>query len=125
MTLLNKRRVGAEYEEIAADYMLRHGYKILERNYHNRYGELDIIAEKDNVLIYTEIKFRRGKEYGGPLEAVDIRKQRRISRAAAYHYAGHGALSDKPCRFDVIGIYGDGSIRHIENAFFYQGRHYS
>lgn len=118
--MLNKREVGAKYEDIAANYLMRHGYKIIERNYHNKFGELDIIATKDGMLIYTEIKFRSGEEYGKPLEAVDIKKQRRISRAAAWHYAKNGALEDMPCRFDVIGICGDGSIRHIENAFYFR-----
>ena len=97
------------------------GYNILAHNYRNRYGEVDIIAEKDGMLIYVEIKFRRSERYGDPLEAVDIRKQRRIGRCAAYHYAGYGAARNMPCRFDVVGIYGDGSIQHIENAFEYRG----
>lgn len=113
--------MGGEYETIAADYLIGQGYKILERNHHNPYGELDIIAEKDRTIIYIEIKFRSGSQYGDPLEAVDGRKQRRISMAASYHYARHGALEGRPCRFDVIGISKDGSLRHIEDAFNYQG----
>jgi putative endonuclease len=71
------------------------------------------------VIVYVEIKFRSSDRYGDPLEAVDVRKQKRISRVAAYHYARYGAQDAKPCRFDVIGIYGNGCIRHIENAFEY------
>lgn len=95
--------------------MIKHGYTILERNYYNKYGELDIIAEKNGIIIYTEVKFRNSDKCGDPLEAVDIRKQRKIKKAAAYHYAIYG--EDKACRFDVIGIYGNGTIRHIKNAF--------
>lgn len=118
---LNKRRVGAKYEEIAADYLMQQGYEILERNHRNPYGELDIVAKKDGMLIYVEIKFRSSSRYGEPLEAVDIRKQKRVSRAGLYHYARHGIMGNMPCRFDVIGIDKDGSIRHVRNAFDYQG----
>ena len=118
---LNKRQVGTKYETIAAEYLMEKGYKILARNYRNYYGEIDIIAERDGILVYVEIKYRKSAKYGDPLEAVDIRKQRRISRCAAYHYAGYGATRNMPCRFDVIAIYGDGSMRHIENAFEYRG----
>ena len=116
----NKRRIGADHEEAAARYLEAQGYKILKRNYRIRAGEVDIIAEKEDVIVYAEIKFRRDGRFGDPLEAVDLRKQRRISRAAAVHYETWGAPFGKACRFDVIGIYGDGTIRHIENAFDYQ-----
>lgn len=93
------------------------GYRILAQNYVTPFGELDLIAEKDGTIAYVEVKYRRGGSYGDPLEAVDERKQRHISKCAACHYAKYGAARDLPCRFDVIGLYGDGSIRHIENAF--------
>ena len=54
------------------------------------------------------------------IEAVDRRKQRQICKVANYHYAGYAAGQEMDCRFDVIGIYGDGSIRHIPNAFYFQ-----
>lgn len=113
----NKRRIGSAYEDIAASYLLERGYAIVERNYRNLLGELDIIAEKDNVIVYIEIKYRASKQCGDPLEAVDYHKQRRISRIAACHYAEYGALLEKPCRFDVIGIDKTGKLSHIENAF--------
>ncbi|MCI8598953.1 MAG: YraN family protein [Lachnospiraceae bacterium] len=117
---MNKRETGSRYEAIAANYLTEHGYRILEQNYRNSFGEVDIIAEKNSVLIYIEIKYRSSSRYGDPLEAVDVRKQRRICKVAAYHYAQHGRREGRPCRFDVIGIYGDGRIEHIKNAFEYQ-----
>lgn len=117
---MNKRKIGTEYEELAAQYLLDKGYKINARNYRTSYGEIDIIAEKDSVLIFCEIKFRSGLHYGDPFEAVDRRKQRRISRVALFYYSSHGYTDNIPCRFDVIGIYGDGTIHHMENAFYFQ-----
>lgn len=117
---MNKRTVGTKYEEMAAEYLKSRGYDILERNHRNPMGELDIIARKDGVTVYVEIKFRQDESCGDPLEAVDVWKRRRISRAAGWHYARNGARENAPCRFDVIGINGDGRIRHIENAFEFQ-----
>ena len=114
---VNKRKVGAKYEAMAADYLQKKGYRIMERNFRSPFGEIDIIAEKDGVIVYVEIKYRSSLQYGDPLEAVAYRKQRQICRVANYHYAGYTGGREIPCRFDVIGIYGDGSIRHIENAF--------
>lgn len=115
---MNKRRIGTEYENMAGDYLTERGYKILEKNYRNRLGEIDLIAEDvDGTLVYCEIKYRRNNDAGDPLEAVNVNKQRRISRTALHHYAYNGYAGNRPCRFDVIGIYGDGTVRHIKNAF--------
>ena len=115
---MNKRRIGAEYEKRAADYLTGQGYTILERNYRNHYGEIDLIAEDpEGTLVYCEIKYRSSDSIGDPLEAVDLRKQKRISRTAEYHYAYHGYTENRRCRFDVIGIYADGRIIHREAAF--------
>lgn len=117
---MNKRTIGTEYEAMAARYLCTHDYTILERNYRTPFGEVDLIAQKDGVLVYVEVKYRSSSGCGDPLEAVDRRKQRKICRVANYHYAGYAAGREMDCRFDVIGIYGDGSIRHIQNAFYFQ-----
>lgn len=122
MKRVNKRQLGIEYEERAVEYLKKKGYQILARNYQNQYGEIDIIAKDEKGgIIYCEIKFRRNNQYGEPIEAVDVQKQRKICKTALYHYARYGYEENQPCRFDVIGIYGDGSIKHIEHAFEYQG----
>ena len=80
----NKREKGALYEELAAEYLRCHGFSISERNFRSRSGEIDIIAEKDGVTVYCEVKFRSGRSFGAPEEAVDLRKQQRIVRTAMY-----------------------------------------
>lgn len=112
-----RRGTGARYEEEAAEYLRSCGYKILERNFFSRYGEIDLIAEDGGVIVYCEVKYRRNGRYGDALEAVDCRKQEKIGRTALYHRFLRGFPEDKSCRFDVIGIYGDGKITHIKNAF--------
>lgn len=117
---MNNRETGAEYEQYAASYLGENGYEIRERNYRNRYGEIDIVAEKEGQIIFVEVKYRSSGGSGSPLEAVDIRKQRRISRAAYFYCGTRAQGEDTPCRFDVIAIDSGKQIQHIENAFEYQ-----
>ncbi len=98
----------------------RQGYEILEHSHRNRGGEIDLIArDPAGVLVFLEIKYRRDSRLYDPLEAVDIKKQRRISRAALWYFREQRLPVETPCRFDVIGISGDGRVRHIRNAFPY------
>lgn len=113
----NKRQIGAKYEIVAAEHLSRQGYEILERNYRNSYGEIDLVGKEDETLVFVEVKYRGTKNYGDPLEAVDVRKQRKICKTAFYYYVNHGYEEGVPCRFDVIAIDADEKIRHIKNAF--------
>ena len=117
----NKRRIGKLYEERAITYLQEKKYHILERNFHaGRSCEIDIIArDGTGLLVIIECKYRVDDSHGDPLLAVDYRKQRQICRTTLYYYAKHGYGMDYPCRFDVIALYGNGDIRHIENAFEY------
>lgn len=116
---MNKRQIGAEYEALAVRYLKEQGYAIVKQNYRNPKGEIDILAQKDGVLIVIEVKYRKGDSCGDPLEAVDWKKQRRIGQATVYYYMEQGFSMEHPCRFDVIGVYGDGRIKHVKNAFEY------
>jgi putative endonuclease len=114
---MNKRKIGAEYEMLAAEYLMAKGFTILEKNYWTPYGEIDILAKEDNILVFCEVKYRKTEKCGSPLEAVDVRKQKKISRAALYYYSRHGFQEGIPCRFDVLSACGNGKIEHLENAF--------
>ena len=113
---MNRRETGTQYEERAAEYLIAQNYQILERNYRIRSGEIDIIARDVTVLVFIEVKYRKNDESGNPLEAVDIRKQRKIIKVARY-YLYQKKYGDVPCRFDVIGICGS-HIEHIKDAFW-------
>lgn len=112
---MNRRETGSHYEELAARYLEEQQYKILEKNYRIRTGEIDLIAMDGTCLVFVEVKYRKDHSLGDPLEAVDIRKQRRICQTARYYIYKKG-YDQIPCRFDVIGITGT-QIRHIKNAF--------
>lgn len=119
-TYEHKRAVGTRYEAQAAAYLEGQGYEVVAKNYRTPYAEIDLILRKDSMWIFCEVKYRKDQRYGGPLEAVDDRKQNRISHAALHFYARNGYNQQMSCRFDVVAIYGDDSICHIENAFEFQ-----
>lgn len=109
-------------EEAAANFIIGHGYRILERNFRCKGGEVDIIARDpaDNCLVFIEVKTRKGLSYGVPQLAVTPFKQRQISKAALT-WLGKKQLHDHNARFDVIAILlhtdGPHAIDHIKNAF--------
>lgn len=112
----NNRIVGTQYEQIAAEYLTKQGYQILERNFYCRHGEIDLIAREGEYLVFVEVKYRATKESGTPAEAIDKKKQRRIYRTAQYYlYCCHDR-KEKSCRFDVVAILGK-EITLIRNAF--------
>ncbi len=112
----NKRSIGKEKENLAALYFSQRGYDIVEKNFYSCFGEIDLIVKKEDTLVFAEVKYRKNESRGNPLEAVNVRKQKRICRAALYYLSTHCLSVDTPCRFDVVAITGD-EITHIENAF--------
>ena len=106
---------GKKCEKLVCDYLKKKKYKILEMNYANAIGEIDIIAKDKNTIVFVEVKFRQSAAYGYPMEAVDVRKQNKIRRVAAI-YLKKNSLFDEAIRFDVLSVLGE-EITHIENAF--------
>ena len=88
----------------AACFLKTQGYQILERNYRCKKGEIDLIAREGQYLVFVEVKYRSTNESGLPEEAVDLRKQRQISRVAAWYLTEKGLDIYTPCRFDVVAI---------------------
>ena len=119
-----RRRLGALGEQLAAEHLQRLGYRIVERNYRTRWGELDLIAHDGRLLAFVEVKTRRvSGGAGSPFEAVDRRKQAQVRRIAAGWLT---EVSDRPraddLRFDVIGVTVDGAgqlleLEHREGVF--------
>ena len=107
-------------ENAACKHLKKNGYKILERNYRKRYGEIDIIAQKDDVYIFVEVKTRAETDYGMASEAVTKSKQQKLVRTAQFYIMEHKL--DAAFSFDVIDVYHKGrkvlNVNHIENAFY-------
>jgi putative endonuclease len=110
---------GREGEALAARHLEASGYRILARGYRTRFGEMDLIAARGPLLVFVEVKTRRGDAFGPPAAAVHAAKQARLARLAAHFLAARGA-DDASCRFDVIAVTLGGPapiVEHIEDAF--------
>ena len=125
-----RRRLGARGEELAARHLEARGYRVVERNFRTRYGELDVIARDARSLVFCEVKTRIVRDGAGasnvlgPLAAVGPRKQRRV-RAMAREWLGQAVLEGpraSELRFDAIGVSFDAAgrllaLEHLEAAF--------
>lgn len=117
---MNKREIGTLYEQKVGAFLEEQGYKIQEYNFRCRTGEIDIVAKDGRYLVFVEVKYRSTEGSGNPLEAVNIKKQRVISKTASYYCLTHGYGDTMPCRFDVAAVLGD-EIKLVKNAFEYCG----
>lgn len=98
-------RLGEKGEGLAAGFLRKQGYKIIEQNFKTRIGEIDIIADDHGTLVFAEVKTRESIEFGKPFEAVNYYKKRKIAKVAMLYLK---TLRDiPPCRFDVVSIYYD------------------
>lgn len=121
----NKRSFGAAGEELAAEYLVQNGYRLLDRNYRSgRIGEIDVVAAHEDFICFIEVKTRTGTLFGQPCEAVDGRKQLNL-RKLAWIYLKHKGLTERNIRFDIVEVTGDRKgdefinikINIIRNAF--------
>ena len=107
-------------EELAADYLLKHGYTILHRNWVYQKAEIDIIAQKGDTLAIVEVKTRSSLEFGLPQEFVTPAKIKLLVRAVDAYMEMHDI--DAEVRFDIASVYKEGkgyAVEHLEDAFYY------
>lgn len=126
---IQAKHMGNWGEALAAEYLRKQGYRLLATNYHCRAGELDLIATKDSILAFVEVKTRQDNQLGAGRAAVDTRKQQRIIVAALHYLSRYPALGLQP-RFDVVEIIAPQGIQtkqphilYLENAFLYDEFH--
>lgn len=120
MKKLNKE-IGSYAENLAQIFLIKQGYKILERNFRNSLGEIDIICIMDQTLVIIEVKSRYSSQYGTPREAVSYYKQKSIIKVTK-SYILYKNISNINVRFDVIEVYLNSydnsyKIYHIKDAF--------
>ncbi len=117
-----KRRLGFKGEKLAVKHLKKSGYKILERNFRCKSGEVDIIAQLGEVIAFVEVKTRTGDRFGTPAEAVDERRRQRYRNTANFFmYLTGRDINDFIVRFDIIEVIvapGGETLNHWENAFF-------
>ena len=116
---MQKKELGKEGEEIAIRFLKKNGYKIIERNYVCKVGEMDIIAREKDTLVFIEVKTRTSTAFGPPQLAVNSTKQMQLSKVALY-FLKEKCLEDIKARFDVVAIVvrpKEEEIELIKNAF--------
>jgi putative endonuclease len=123
-----RRSLGAAGEVVAARYLERQGFEILARNCRSRLGEIDLVAREGAILVFVEVKSRRGAPAEPPQAGVDRRKQGRLARLAL-DYLAREWLRDLSCRFDVVAVTFDADdpegrpprVEHFRAAFSAEG----
>lgn len=122
MLFFKTKTIGNFGENEAEKFLRKNGYKILERNYTTKLGEIDIIAQKDDYICFVEVKTRSNENYGTPRDAVNYHKQKKIISVAKYYMLTKN--KDMFLRFDVIEVVVNKDktkvekIEHIEDAFW-------
>jgi len=114
-----RQKFGEKGEAIAVRHLKKNGYKIIETNYRNKLGEIDIIAQDKDTIVFVEVKTRRSVQFGNPKQAVTIHKQKKISMVALCYLKAIGQSTAR-ARFDVVGVISnrdEPQVEIIENAF--------
>ena len=117
---MNRRKAGTAYEEIAANYLKKQGIRIIDRNYRISQGEVDLIGEEKETIIFIEVKYRNTASYGEPWEAVSIHKQKKICKVARQYC--YSRRIKKQVRYDIVSICGE-EIVWFQNAFEHLGEY--
>lgn len=115
---MNRRKTGTAFEEIAANYLRKKGIRIIDMNYRISGGEIDLIGEDKENIIFIEVKYRKTASYGEPWEAVSSHKQKKICNVARQYC--YSKRIRKQVRYDIISICGD-EILWFQNAFEHVG----
>jgi putative endonuclease len=112
-------RFGLAGERVAERWLVRRGWRVLQRRYRSGHRDIDLIAERDGLIAFVEVKARTGSSFGDPVEAVNWKKRNELVRSAITWIDRHGRPGEQ-YRFDVIGVLVVGErvrVRHVENAF--------
>ena len=116
----HRKILGTEGEKSAEKFLKKNGFKIVEKNYRNRFGEIDIIAMEEDCLVFVEVKTKSNVEFAEPETWVDFRKQNQLIKMASY-YLSEKDINNTECRFDVVGVTikanNKKEIVHLRSAF--------
>lgn len=114
---------GQEYEALALKYLMKKGLVLLDKNFHTRFGEVDLVMQHDDSIVFVEVRYRTHSRYGGPLASIHEGKQRKIIKTAKI-YMHQQQLWQHNMRFDVVaiqptktGLFRKFDIDWIPNAF--------
>ncbi|MDO8413922.1 MAG: YraN family protein [Gallionellaceae bacterium] len=108
---------GVQAEQLAAQFLQQRGLKLLQQNYRCRYGEIDLIMQDADTVVFAEVRLRKHSDFGGAAASINATKQGRLIRAAHHYLAGLAHLP--PCRFDAVLLQAleSNNIEWIRDAF--------
>lgn len=119
-TISNSNTQGEQAEKLACSYLVQQGLRLVSRNYRCRLGEIDLIMQDKNYLVFIEVRYRKHNAFGSPSETVTYAKQQKIIKAARLYLQANKRYSSHACRFDVIAITkhnNDFKLEWIKDAF--------
>lgn len=102
----SKRAFGDQIELATEVFLQRQGLRSIERQHFARHGEIDLIMQDRDCVVFVEVRYRQSEFFGGGLQSVDARKQERLIKAASLFLASQPKFAKSPCRFDVIAVSG-------------------
>jgi len=111
---------GRKAEELASTRLQRLGLRLATRNYRSPFGEIDLVMQERDTLVFVEVRYRSNTDFGTPAETVDRRKQARLRATAEHYLQNTPRASKKACRFDIVAITGDGengNFRWLRDVF--------
>ena len=116
--MVTTREQGEYTESLACEYLEEKGFKLLERNFNCRFGEIDLIMQDKNSLVFVEVRYRNNNNFGSGAESVTTNKQSKLIKTASAYLQRHAKLNKYPARFDVVSITGPIVTNNINNIDF-------
>lgn len=116
---MDRKQTGKLGEDAAVEYLKKKGYKVLARNWQNKWGEIDIVAKKRKTIVFCEVKTIKEKQDFAPEDEIDWKKKRQLLKMVQIYLSAHKMPLGTPCQIDIIAIELSGKdvkIRHTENA---------
>ena len=111
---------GHEAEQCAYAHLQRQGLQLVTRNYRTPFGEIDLIMEQSNIIVFVEVRYRRSQAFGTPTETIGARKQEKLRASAEHYLQRNRKASKKPCRFDIVAVTGapdSNQVEWLQDAF--------
>ena len=101
------KQTGDASENLAEHYLITQGLRVISRNFRYKTGEIDLIMEDDQHLIFVEVRYRKNKLFGSGSETIGVKKQQRLIQTARYYLQKYNLTESRACRFDVVSISGE------------------
>ena len=112
------REQGEYTESLACQYLEEKGFKLLKRNFNCRFGEIDLIMQDNDNLVFVEVRYRRSTNFGSGAESITANKQSKLIKTASAYLQQHAKLNKHPARFDVVSITDSIETNNIKNIEF-------